>query len=44
MLTGGQSKIEENKQACLDELTRLADKYSGINRRFMYELYIARKL
>jgi Methylase involved in ubiquinone/menaquinone biosynthesis len=41
MLTGG---VDGDKQACLEELTQLAEKYNGIKRRFTYELYLAKKL
>ena len=35
---------EKAKQACREELTRLADKYNGIKRRYTYELYLTQKL
>jgi len=37
-------KTNEEKQACLEELTQLADKYNGIKRNFHYELYLTQKL
>jgi len=41
---GGLDKTDEEKQACLEELTQLADKYNGIKRNFHYELYLTQKL
>jgi IS5 family transposase len=34
---------DEFKQACHEELTKLADKYNGINRRYTCELYLTQK-
>ena len=48
MPTGGElSKTNADmslKQACLEELTQLAQKYNGIKRNFHYELYLTQKL
>ena len=37
-------KTDEEKQACLEELTQLAQKYDGIKRNFHYELYLTQRL
>jgi len=37
-------KPEKEKQACREELIKLADKYNGIKRRYTCELYLTRKL
>ena len=41
---GGLNKPVAEKQACLEELTQLADKYNGIKRNFLCELYLTRKI
>jgi len=45
MLTGAPfAETDAERQACREDLARLADKYDGIKRRFMCELYLTRKV
>ena len=37
-------RSDEEKQACYEELVKLADKYHGIKRRYTCELYLTKKL
>jgi len=37
-------RSDEEKQACHEELLKLADKYNGIQRRYTCELYLTQKI